>query len=264
MHVAPPDLRALRQGGLVIRFALLGPIAFVLAEIPETGSAGTSLERPSTRAHWVVVIDGDVTFVRDDTSLRIPAGHALYVPGGSPEHHFLASGRSRIAGFQPVDESVDVSDPALVLQGFEVLTPTSGVGTVQVIAPAPGGEVPAVGSLIARSWPMPPYAMTTARFGAASGYTADWCDAPHWGFVTSGQLVIEYEHDVEIVAAGDVYYCPAGTPAHRLEAADPATIVDITPIEAILGTRRIAVWRRAALAQAGTLQDGPFTVVPLV
>ena len=73
MHVALPDLRALRQGGLVIRYAVLGSIAFVLVETPESGSAGTSIEQPSTRAHWAMVIDGDVTYEGGGSSLRVPA-----------------------------------------------------------------------------------------------------------------------------------------------------------------------------------------------
>ena len=31
-------------------------------------------------------------------------------------------------------------------------------------------------------------------------------------------------------AAGDVFHCPAGPPGHRLEAADPATFIDLTPV----------------------------------
>jgi mannose-6-phosphate isomerase-like protein (cupin superfamily) len=263
MHVAPPDLRALRQGDLVIRFALLGPVAFVLAEIPESGSSGTSIERPSQLPHWALVIDGDVTFESEAGSLRVPAGHALYVPGGSPEHHFHATGRARIAGFQPIDPSVDYTDASRALPGFEVVPPGTAGGAAPIIAPATSGEMPAAGAIVARSWSMPPYAMTTARFGVASGYTSDWCDAPHWGLVTNGQLTIEYEHDVEIVTAGDVYYCPAGAPAHRLQAADPATVVDITPIEAITGVGRIAQWRRAAFAQTSTPEGSPIAVVPI-
>ena len=34
MHVAPVDLRALRQGGIGLRFAMLGQMAYVFAEIP--------------------------------------------------------------------------------------------------------------------------------------------------------------------------------------------------------------------------------------
>jgi quercetin dioxygenase-like cupin family protein len=85
--------------------------------------------------------------------------------------------------------------------------------------------------------------MTRVRMGERSGYTSGWCDAPHWGLVTTGRLAIEWEDDVEILASGDVFYCPAGPPGHRIEAADPATFLDLTPIEALAGTR-IADWRR--------------------
>src|SRR5512146_30224 len=84
MHVAMPELRALRQGGLVLRYAVLGSIAFVLAEVPETGSAGTSLETPSRQAIWALVMNGELTYLADGRTLRVPAGHALHVPAGDP------------------------------------------------------------------------------------------------------------------------------------------------------------------------------------
>ena len=242
---------------------MLGPMAFVLAEIPESGSSGTSIERPSQQPAWALVVDGRITYVGDGRPLQIPAGHALYVPGGGPDHHFLATGGSRIAGFQPIDPSIEVSDRVLAEQGFEILAPAASAGTAPIVVPTTAGGATAVGAIGARTWSMPPYALTTAQFGPVSGYTADWCDAPHWGLVTGGQLAIEYEHDVEIVTAGDVYYCPAGAPAHRLEAADPATIVDLTPIEAIVGDGRIAEWRRTALSQAGVHVASPISVVAL-
>lgn len=250
MHVAMPDLRALRQGGLVLRYAVLGSIAFVLVEVPETGSAGTTLETPSRQAIWAVVIDGELTYEADGRSLGIPAGHALHVPGGGPEHRLRASGGSRLAGFQPIDPSVEITDRLLAEQGFEILGPAAGGATAPLVMPTSARGVAPVGVIEARTVSMPPYAMTLAQFGPSSGYTADWCDAPHWGLVAGGQLVIEYEHDVEIVTAGDAYYCPSGAPAHRLEAADPATVVDLTPIEEIVGNRRIAEWRRNAFSQA--------------
>lgn len=260
MHVALPDLRALRQGGLVVRYAMLGPIAFVVVEVPESGSSGTSIEQPSLRPRWALVIDGEVTCETDDASVRVPAGNALYVPGG-PEHRLRATGGSRIAGFQPVDPSVNTTDAVLAEQGFEVLGSSAGGGSSPIVVPARGGTVSQPGIIDARTWSMPPYVMTTAQFGPASGYTADWCDAPHWGVVTSGQLVIEYEHDVELVTAGDAYHCPSGAPAHRLQAADPATIVDLTPIGDFTANRRIAEWRRTALALA---VDQPRDVVSVV
>jgi quercetin dioxygenase-like cupin family protein len=262
MHVALPDLRALRRGGLVIRYAMLGPVAFVLVEVPAAGSAGTAIEQPSRQAHWALVIDGELTYEGDDGSLLVPAGHGLHVPGGS-EHRLRARGGSRIAGFLPMDPSIEVTDPFLVQQGFEILAPAANDDTPPIVVRTSAKGDPAEGAIVARTWPMPPYAMTAARFGRASGYTADWCDAPHWGLVTGGQLVIEYEHDLEILTVGDVYHCPAGAPAHRLEAADPATIVDLTPIEAIVGEGRVAEWRRTAFSQAADPAQPEVAVVAL-
>jgi quercetin dioxygenase-like cupin family protein len=263
MHVALPDLRALRQGGLVLRYAILGSVAFVLVDVPESGSAGTSMEQPSRRASWALVIEGEVTYEADGRSMRIPAGNALYIPGGEPEHRLRASGASRIAGFLPVDPSIETSDAILAEQGFEILGPGAIGGAEPIVAPTSTGGERQPGAIEARTRTMPPFALTTAQFGPASGYTADWCDAPHWGLVTGGQLAIEYEQDVEIVAAGDVYYCPPGAPGHRLQAADPATIVDLTPIDAISGDGRIAEWRRTALTQAAGYERGEVSVVSL-
>ena len=87
---------------------------------------------------------------------------------------------------------------------------------------------------------MSAYVMTRVRMGERSGYTAGWCDAPHWGLVTEGRMAIEWEDDVEILAKGDIFHCPAGPPGHRLEAADPATLIDLTPIAA---SRPSGGWR---------------------
>jgi quercetin dioxygenase-like cupin family protein len=81
--------------------------------------------------------------------------------------------------------------------------------------------------------------------GERSGYTSGWCDMPHWGMVTAGRLAIEWEDDVEILSPGDVFHCPAGPPGHRLQAADPATLVDLTPVRAFDTTARTADWRQA-------------------
>ena len=86
--------------------------------------------------------------------------------------------------------------------------------------------------------------MTRVRMGERSGYTSTWCDAPHWGMVTAGRLAIEWEDDVEILSKGDIFHCPAGPPGHRLEAADPATFIDLTPISALESDGRLAEWRR--------------------
>jgi quercetin dioxygenase-like cupin family protein len=241
MHVAPVDLRSLRQGGLALRFAMLGEMAYVFAELPATGSTGTSLETPCTKAHWGFVIEGELTFVRDAKREVIPAGRAFHVPAGGPDHWFEASGRALIAGFQPIESEAEVSDERLAARGFEILTPDriSGATIVPAIATR---KVP-TGQIRTETWPMSSFLMTRVRMGERSGYTTGWCDAPHWGLVTNGQMAIEWEDDVEILSSGDIFHCPAGPPGHRLEAADPATFLDLTPIAALAGAR-IADWRR--------------------
>jgi quercetin dioxygenase-like cupin family protein len=243
MHVAPIDLRAIRQGGIGIRFAMLGAMAYVMAEIPDSGSAGTSLEQPCTQPHWGFVIDGKLTFVTNRRRLAIPAGHAFHVPAGGPEHHFEAAGSVLVAGFQPVESEMDVSDDGLVARGFELVADR----TLASIVPAVPLRRVATGQIRAESWPMSAYLMTRIRMGERSGYTAGWCDAPHWGLVIEGRLAIEWEDDVEILAKGDVFHCPPGPPGHRLEAADPATIIDLTPIAALEAAGRLADWRRGTV-----------------
>ncbi|MEO8438481.1 MAG: hypothetical protein ABI562_08460, partial [Chloroflexota bacterium] len=103
MHVAPEELRAVRQNGLVVRFAMLGSMVYVLAEVPSTGSPGTSLERACRQAHWGFVIEGELDFVTPDGRQTIPSGRAFHVPAGGPEHRFESTGPGLVAGFQPVE-----------------------------------------------------------------------------------------------------------------------------------------------------------------
>jgi quercetin dioxygenase-like cupin family protein len=254
VHVAPVELRALRQGGIVLRFAILGQMAYVFAELPASGSAGTSLEDPCSQAHWGFVIEGELTFVRDDRREAIPAGRAFHVPGGGNEHWFEAPGPALIAGFQPVEPDLDVSEERLKAQGFEVVHPDD-TATTTIVPPIATRKVP-TGQIRAEAWPMSSYLMTRARMGERSGYTTAWCDAPHWGLVTQGRMAIEWEDDVEILSEGDIFYCPAGPPGHRLEAADPATFVDLTPVGALRGAGRLAEWRRDADLRDRTASRG--------
>ena len=71
--------------------------------------------------------------------------------------------------------------------------------------------------------------------------------------MTAGRLAIEWEDDVEILSSGDIFHCPAGPPGHRLEAADPATFVDLTPIAALAGGAR---WRNG-VAEANSHRPRP-------
>ena len=243
MHVTPSELRILRQDGIQIRFALLGELAYVHAEVPATGSDGTSLETPCTRPHWGFVLDGEVAVEVDGRTRPIPPGSAFHIPPGGPEHRFRVVGAARVAGFEPIDPTLDTSDAGLSARGFVVAaSESSGTTSTSVVLPV-GRPVLDPTKIEARTWPMSTYVLTEARFGPGSGYLNDWCDVPHWGLVTVGRLAMEWEDDVEILAAGDIYHCPAGPPGHRLEAADPAAVVDLTPIAALATGGRLAPWR---------------------
>ncbi|MFL5675436.1 MAG: hypothetical protein ACJ779_10540 [Chloroflexota bacterium] len=240
MHVAPIDLQAVRQDGLKIRFALLGSMAYALAEVPETGSAGTSLEQTCVQPHWGMVIEGELRFITARRRMTIPAGRVFHVPAGGAEHHFESSGSALVAGFQPIDTDLDVSPARLVAQGFEIVSEPP----MAPIVPAVPRRAVRPAHIDCETWQMAPYIMARVKMGERSGYTAGWCDAPHWGIVTEGRLAIEWEGDVEILSRGDIFHCPAGPPGHRMEAADPATFIDLTPMSAFTGDGRITDWRR--------------------
>jgi hypothetical protein len=252
MHVAPDGLKTVRQDGITLGFAMLGPMAYILAEVPSTGSSGTSLERPCDRAHWGFVIDGEMTFVSGRRRQAIPAGRAFHVPAGGPMHRFETAGRLVLAAFQPVEAELDVSDARLIEQGFEVLTASSR----PTVVPAVSADLVGPGEIKVEAWRMSSYVMTRARMGERSGYTSGWCDAPHWGLVTRGRLAIEWEDDVEILSKGDIFHCPAGPPGHRIEAADPATVLDLTPVAAFESAGRVADWRRGTVPATGARTRG--------
>ena len=231
---------------MLLRFAMLGPMAYVLAEVPKAGSTGTVMERPCERPHWGFVVDGELTYVAQGQRLAIPAGRAFHVPPGGHEHHFETDSSALVAGFEPVESDVDVSDERLIEQGFEPTSQPVKARSVPVLSPHSAGA----GEIRTQAWRMAPYVMTRVMMGERSGYTSGWCDAPHWGMVTSGRLAIEWEDDVEILSKGDIFHCPAGPPGHRLEAADPVTLVDFTPIESLESGGRMAEWRRGTLRSA--------------
>lgn len=260
MRVTPSELRVLRQGGILIRFALLDSMTFTIAEVPAAGSAGTSIEQPCRKPHWGFVIDGEVSFATEDRQRTIPPGGAFHVPGGGPPHRFHAPGAARIAGFEPIDLAAHPSDSGLAGQGFDVLgQEPSGAMLIPPVAARPLE----VGQIEARTWTMSSFVLNQARFGPGSGYTTNWCDAPHWGMVTAGQVAIEWEDDIEMLSAGDIYHCPAGPPGHRLEAADPASVLDLTPITALAGGTRVALWRPRPSDSAQPSGLEPIAIAPL-
>lgn len=260
MHVTPSDLRMLRQDGTVIRFALLGSMAFVLAELPESGSEGTTLEVPCTRPHWGFAVAGEIEFEVGGRRERLLPGSAFHVPPNGPPHRFFASGGARVSGFEPIDPFMEPTDASLEASGFELIGNQPIVPAT--VVPAALQPLAEPKQIEARAWAMSRFVLTQVRFGPGSGYTGDWCDAPHWGLVTQGRLAIEWENDLEVLAAGDVYHCPGGPPGHRLEAADPAGVIDLTPIDALGG--RLATWRSRATGAVDPIdREAPIAVAGL-
>jgi quercetin dioxygenase-like cupin family protein len=236
-------------------------MAFVLAELPATGSRGSAMEEPCTKPHWAFVISGELIFESRGRIERIPPGSAFHVAPGGPPHTFRADGPARVAGFEPIDPTVDTSAAALEARGFEFV-PTPG-HLEPIVVPATIAPLVAPNHVEARSWVMSSMVLTEARFGSTSGYTTSWCDAPHWGMVTDGSVALEFEDAVEILSVGDVYHCPAGPPGHRVEAADPATILDVTPLAMLESSHRVSPWRRPIPEQAEQLDADPIAVANL-
>ncbi len=261
MHLAPANLRSVRQDGLSIRFGILGPVAYALVDVPAAGSAGTALERPCSRPHWGFVLAGDVTLHQGGKSTVLPVGHAFHVRAGAPEHHVEAGGGAVISGFEPIEQDADAIEAALVAQGYEVVA--SDALTARTV-PATSMAPIEPGLVDADAHRMSHLMLTKSRMGATSGYVTEWCDVEHWGMVTAGRVAIEWEGDIEILGTGDIYYCPPGPPGHRITAADPATIVDLTPIAALERPTRISDWRRHTIEGArSSAGEGPVSVAAL-
>ena len=262
MHLSPADLRSARQDGLSIRFGILGPIAYALAEVLTDGSAGTILERPCSRPHWGFVLTGDVTLHQGGHMVPLPVGHAFHVRAG-PEHHFEASPGAVVSGFEAVRPDLDASEAALAARGFEIV-PTVEAGTR--IVPTTSSQPVDPGRIDADPHLMSNLVLTRVRMGTSSGFTAQWCDAEHWGMVAAGRVVIDWEDDIEVLGTGDIYYCQPGPPGHRITAADPATIVDLTPMASLQSVTRLADWRRPMLdlTQRSDAGSGPVAVAALI
>lgn len=252
MYVTSADLRAVRREGVLTRFAMLGPVAYVLADLP-AGAAGTSLETPCIERHWGIVLQGTLRLERPGPT-ALAAGTAFHIPGGAPEHRFCAPDPVVVAGFAPLEATVGMGDEALAAKGFEVVgmtqPPPPPPPTIQL---DPSGTTYHVarGAIDVETATMGPWLFSRATFGPLSGYTSGWCDLPHWGLVIQGDLAIAYEHGVELLSAGDVYYCPPGPPGHRFEVSDAATVMDYTPTAGIEPIRRRAEWRRVPARAAG-------------
>ncbi len=230
-----------------VRQAPLGPVAYQLTDVPESGHEGTLLEADCRDPHWLVVLRGSLEVVRDRDRLALSSGQVVFVPGGLPPHRLHAGGVVSVAAFAPrgplsyhpaPNESSGPASPNPPEAPIG-LADDGGLTLVAGMAPVPlrRGEIEAQAVL------MGPWIACGARFGVSSGYAASWCDLPHWGMVLAGAMAIEWEDDLEILAAGDAFYCPPGPPGHRFEVTDAAMVLDFTPVEAVAGRGRAADWR---------------------
>jgi hypothetical protein len=68
------------------------------------------------------------------------------------------------------------------------------------------------------------------------------CQAPHWGFLFTGRLTVDYGDRTETIVAGQAYHV---APGHRLTIEEDSEAVEFTPTEA-LETTFAAARARAA------------------
>ncbi len=245
MRVSPRELRGIRAEGLLTRFAILGPVAFVSVELPAGGSTGTGLEKPTDSPAWGIVLGGSVG-LHGPREEHFPGGTAFHVPAGPPQHWFTAPGRAVIAWFTPLARDVDTSDAAMRALGFEPLSRMPAPQPPPALIEAIGGSVfRGQGSMEVEAAQMGEWVFCRTMYGPLSGYTSGWCDLAHWGMVLTGDLALRFESDVELLSAGDVYYCPPGPPGHQFQVADAATTIDYTPAADLLGPGRKSEWRAA-------------------
>ncbi len=261
MHITPADLRTVRRDGVSVRHAPLGPVAYLLTDVPARGAKGTWLEERCTDPHWLVVLRGALEVVREPHDhFTLSSGQVAYVPGGRPAHRLHTGGVVSVAAFAPLAPPASEREPAepAVVEGPAepggpvTLAEDGGLTLVASMEPVPlrRGEIEAQAAL------MGPWIACGARFGGSSGYAASWCDLPHWGMVLAGSMAIEWEDDLEILGPGDAFFCPAGPPGHRFEVTDAAMILDFTPIEAAVRGGRAADWRPHVTLAAPAGLDG--------
>ncbi|MGH2466524.1 MAG: hypothetical protein ACRDGL_02170 [Candidatus Limnocylindrales bacterium] len=262
MHVTSSELRIVPRGPLRLHVGLVGEVGCILAEIPDPGTVGTILEEPCTAAHWGMVLRGELELRRNGDRLSLPAGTVFHVPEGPPAHTFQAEAAAVMVTFGPAVATDRTMAAALAELGAP--GPRQAAGTFPeppeqpvTIAGAARPVPIAVGRITAQAAVMGPWVFCETRFGPTSGYASGWCDLPHWGMVLRGGLAIEWEDDVEMLLAGDIFHCPAGPPGHRYEAADGATIIDFTPQEALAAGGRTIAWRPTlADLEAGSSRKG--------
>lgn len=248
MRVAARELTTVRQGTMLARYAVLGPVAFAQVEFGPGGTRGTAAEEPCEQAHWGLVLRGRIHFEEGARTTEFGAGTAFYVPGGGSPHRFVDAGACTVAGFSPVEAPIDTSAEALAARGVElVVSPRPQRPPPPMLHVAGEATVSrTVDGIEGESAVMGPWTFMRTTYGALSGFVSGPCDLPHWGLVLTGEVVHSWEDGLELLTPGDVFYVPPGPPGHRFEVADSATIVDYTPTSALEGPARRPAYRDAA------------------
>jgi hypothetical protein len=234
-----------------MRYAVLGEITYVDTVVPPDAALGPEVDQPCERTHRGVVLEGGFALERPDEHHPIEARTAFHVAGGAPPHRHRVDRPTRVLAFEPSVD--DLSDAELRRLGLE---PVARPGPFAVgwsdTRPSPGtGRIEAEFAVLG-SW-----ILTVARLGPRGGFANDYCDAPHWGTVLAGNVTLEWEDDVELLAAGDVYRCEPGPPGHRMLAVGPATMVDVTPIRVLDAGGRLIPWRRQGFERAMAAVERP-------
>ena len=75
------------------------------------------------------------------------------------------------------------------------------------------------------------------------GLPDDRCQAPHWGYMFSGKIVVDYADRSETVEGGQAYYIE---PGHKITFLEDSEALEFTPTEALEAT--FAAARRKAAA----------------
>ena len=174
MRVAARELTTVRQGTMLARYALMGPVAFAQVEFGPTGSRGTAAEEPCQQAHWGFVLRGRVRFEEGDETTEFAAGTAFYVPAGGSPHRFVAASTCTIAGFAPVVEPVDESAEAMAARGVEiVVSPRPQRAPPPMLHVAGGAPMNrADDGIEGESAVMGPWTFMRTTYGALSGFVS--------------------------------------------------------------------------------------------
>jgi hypothetical protein len=75
------------------------------------------------------------------------------------------------------------------------------------------------------------------------GLPDDRCQAPHWGFLFSGKIVVHFDDRMETIERGQAYYI---APGHAIEFLEDSEALEFTPTAAL--ERTFAAIRRNAAA----------------